>query len=51
MSIPKQIHWIFFEAFIAETYVQLVATKSNVLLYLLPTSMQLFCLLQESLSE
>ena len=32
-------------------YVQLVATESNVLLYLSPTSVRLFCLLQESLSE
>ena len=29
------------EAFIAETYVQLVATESNVLLYLWPTSVPL----------
>ena len=31
--------------------VQLVTTESNVLLYLSPTSMWLFCSLQESLSE
>ena len=27
----KRIHWIYFEAFIAETYVQLAATYANVL--------------------
>ena len=27
----QQIHWIYFEAFIAETYVQLAATGANVL--------------------
>ena len=28
MSVTKQIRWIHFEAFIAETYVQLVATEA-----------------------
>ena len=27
----QRIHWIYFEAFIAETYVQLAATDANVL--------------------
>ena len=28
----QQIHWIYFEAFIAETYVQLATTDANVLM-------------------
>ena len=28
MSVTQQIRWIYFEAFITETYVQLVATKA-----------------------
>ena len=27
MSVTQQVHWIHFEAFIAETYVQLATTK------------------------
>ena len=28
MSVTQRIHWIHFEAFIAETYVQLAATEA-----------------------
>ena len=31
MSVHNELHWISFEAFIAETYVQLAATDANVL--------------------
>ena len=31
LRLSQWIHWIYFEAFIAETYVQLAATDANVL--------------------
>ena len=31
LRLYTRIHWIYFEAFISETYVQLVATDANVL--------------------
>ena len=31
LHLTQRIHWIYFEAFIAETYVQLAATDANVL--------------------
>ena len=41
MSVTQQIHWIHCEAFIAETYVQLVATELRATLLADPPSLVL----------